>query len=57
MNVEEIREMKASFDSKLTDMVVEFENKTGLEISSIVIKREVSDTVNEINVNARVIVA
>jgi hypothetical protein len=57
MNVDEIREMKSDFDSKLTDMVVEFENKTGLEISSIVIKREVSDTINEINVNARVIVA
>ena len=56
MDVEKIRELKAELDSKLSDLVVGFENATGLEISTIVVKRQVSDEGDTIEVSTRAII-
>ena len=55
MNIDKVRELKADLDFKLSQLVVEFENETGLEISSLGLKREVLEDEPIISVNAFVI--
>lgn len=57
MDVEKIIESKNELDYQLSKLVTTFENETGMEISSVVIKREVLNDEQTIGVRTFVVIA
>ena len=52
MTTEELRVLKAELDSKISDLVIEFENATAFDVETIVVKRNEENEVAAISVIA-----
>ncbi len=56
MEIEKIIDLKNELDHNLSKLIVEFENNAGMEISSVVIKREILEGEETIGVRTITII-